>query len=247
VNEHIDEDLPLILTGEADRATVYAAVDHLRDCTDCYQELLSLLIAHASLSSAARFAPEVISATAVPRHAAATVPPDLGAVFAQVRAEVDAEAHSENETRDESEISAGPKRRHTARWLTLAAAVVVAGAGAGVGIDQATSGSGSSTNVALSAYDVGSTPAKAVITAGTVKLDASKLPPPPSGALYEVWLTDTKGTTLHALGWVNRNGTGSYTAPAALLDHFAAIQVSVQQVSGPDGFSGTSVLRGMYA
>jgi hypothetical protein len=106
VNEHIDEDLPLILTGEADRATVYAAVDHLRDCTDCYHELLSLLTAHASLSSAARFAPEVITATAVPRHAAVAVPPDLSAVFAQIRAEVDEPADSE----DETATSAGPKR-----------------------------------------------------------------------------------------------------------------------------------------
>jgi hypothetical protein len=247
VNEHIDEDLPLILTGEADRATVYAAVDHLRDCTDCYHELLSLLTAHASLSSAARFAPEVITATAVPRHAAVTVPPDLSAVFAQVRAEVDDAADTAADTEDETAIRTGTKRRHTGRWLTLAAAIVIAGVGTGVAIDQATSNSGTSTNVALSAFDVGQTPAKAVITAGRVKLDASKLPPPPSGALYEVWLTNAKGTALHALGWVNSDGTGSYTAPAALLDHFAAIQVSVQQVSGPDGFSGTSVLRGMYA
>jgi hypothetical protein len=61
MSTHIFDELPLLLTGEADRATVALAADHLRECEDCQQELVSALIAHASLSSAARFAPELRS------------------------------------------------------------------------------------------------------------------------------------------------------------------------------------------
>jgi Anti-sigma-K factor rskA len=231
VNEHIDEDLPLILTGEADRATVYAAVGHLRTCPDCTQELLSLLTAHASLSSAARFAPEIVSIPSAASEEPVAGPPDLTAMFASVRAEAE-----KTERRP----------RRTTRWLAVAAAVIIVGAGTGVLIDRTTSNSSAQTDVALAAFDVGKTPAKAVVSGGQMKLDATSLPTPPSGELYEVWLTNAQRTSMHALGWIGPNGTGSYTVPATLMNHFSAVEVSVQKVAAPDGYSGTSVLRGTY-
>ena len=58
---HISDELPRMLTGEADRDTVLASAAHLRDCVDCQHELVSALVAHASLTSAHRFAPEIVS------------------------------------------------------------------------------------------------------------------------------------------------------------------------------------------
>jgi len=58
---HISDELPRMLTGEADRDTVLAAAAHLRDCIDCQHELVSALVAHASLTSAHRFAPEIVT------------------------------------------------------------------------------------------------------------------------------------------------------------------------------------------
>src|SRR5215475_6082028 len=108
MTSHMHDDLPLLLRGEADRATVTAAAEHLRGCEDCRQELISALVAHASLTSAARFAPAAASA---PERPAAL--PDLGPVFAQVR--------SEEET---------ARKRGRGRWLVAAA---VAGVAIGAG------------------------------------------------------------------------------------------------------------------
>ena len=57
VNGHVFDELPQLLTGEADRATVAAVAAHLRDCDDCRDELIAAVAAHAALTSAAQFAP----------------------------------------------------------------------------------------------------------------------------------------------------------------------------------------------
>ena len=119
MTSHVHDDLPLLLRGEADRATVTAAAEHLRGCEDCRQELISALVAHASLTSAARFAPAAASA---PSDRPAALP-DLGPVFSQVRSE------------DESTR----KRGGRARWLAAAAVAGVAiGAGAVEFLDRPT-------------------------------------------------------------------------------------------------------------
>jgi hypothetical protein len=239
MSDHIDDELPLVLTGEADRETVRIVVAHLRECADCVQELISLLVSHASLASAARFAPEVLAAASV---ALADPPPtpDLSAVFAQVRSEAEAEAHRP------AHAAHLPQRRWQRGLLAAAAVVVIGGGATAVIVTQTGGGSTPSTQVALSAYDVGTNSAHAVVRGDQMKVDATSLPTPPAGELYEVWLTNDARTAMHPLGWVAANGTGSYTVPAPLMDHFSAIEVSVQKVAAPDGYSGTSVLRGEY-
>jgi Anti-sigma-K factor rskA len=115
---HISDDLPRLLTGDATRDEVLAAAEHLRTCTDCQHELVSAVVAHASLTSAYRFAEQVVapdrdvtppegpSTEPSGRHAAdaaeesateqedtrSTPPlPDLSGLFAQVRADAGAE------------------------------------------------------------------------------------------------------------------------------------------------------------
>lgn len=98
MSTHIFDELPLLLTGEADRATVALAADHLRECEDCQQELVSALIAHASLSSAARFAPELRSLLstddAEDRPAEPADLPDLTPIFEMAKQEARAPRHS---------------------------------------------------------------------------------------------------------------------------------------------------------
>jgi hypothetical protein len=67
MSNHISEELPRLLTGDASRDVVMAAAEHLRSCPDCQQELVSAVVAHASLTSAQRFAPEIVAPQNAPR------------------------------------------------------------------------------------------------------------------------------------------------------------------------------------
>jgi hypothetical protein len=129
MSTHIFDELPLLLTGEADRATVALAADHLRECEDCQQELVSALIAHASLSSAARFAPELRSLLstddAEDRPAEPADLPDLTPIFEMAKQEARAPRHS---------VVPPRARSRRARWIAVAA---VAGVLVGGGIGEA--------------------------------------------------------------------------------------------------------------
>src|SRR3954467_14468288 len=83
---HLSDDIPRLLTGDASREEVLAAAEHLRGCPDCQQELVSAVVAHASLTSAQRFAPEVVAPAHEDAEPAGPLP-DLGDVFAGVRRE----------------------------------------------------------------------------------------------------------------------------------------------------------------
>jgi hypothetical protein len=130
---HIYDELPMLLTGEADRATVALAADHLRECTDCQQELVSALIAHASLSSAVRFAPELrasLSTTAAAEEPPGepTELPDLSSIFEMAKQEARPPRHA----------VAAPRTRPTrARWLAAAAVGgILVGGGAVVAVQN---------------------------------------------------------------------------------------------------------------
>ncbi len=91
-NNHISDDLPLLLTGDATRDVVIEAAAHLRTWVDCQQELVSAVVAHASLMSAHRFAPEIVASDhdlveATDESAEPAALPDLSGVFAEARAD----------------------------------------------------------------------------------------------------------------------------------------------------------------
>lgn len=234
---HIAEDLPRLLTGEATRDEVLAAAEHLRHCDDCRQELVSTTVAHASLASARRFAPEVLAAVTSDErddaNATATGDlPDLSALFAEVRSETTA-----------------PVRRRRRLLVPVAAAVVGAAiAGTTVGLVATSGGSSTAaTTVALSAFDTGHVSGKAVVKGAQMRIDAASLPALDAQHRYEVWLTDSARTRMQPLGWINTNGSAELTVPAALMNSYRAIEVSVQRVDSPTyDYSGTSVLRGTY-
>lgn len=263
MNGHVFDELPQLLTGEADRATVASVAAHLRECDDCRDELIAAVTAHAALASAVRFAPEVVaperfdlahaaqSASETPSVAA---PIDLSALFAQVRSEV---ADESAPTVHEGAFPSG-SRRHSVRrrdpnrtrrtWLSVAAAVVLLGAGGATFLAVDGSSGPPARNLALSAFDQGSTSATAkLIGDNQMKLDASSLPALAAGNYYEVWLTNDARTAMAPVGVLDASRKASITVPATEMGTYDAIEVSVQQTASVGAYSGHSVLRGNYA
>jgi hypothetical protein len=243
MTNHVSDELPRLLTGEASHDDVMAAAAHLRTCVDCQNELVSHVVAHASLTSAQRFAPEVVHRPASDNFTAedsagadpAGELPDLSAVFAQVRREADEGFR--------------PVREHRRRpYLIGAAAAVVAVVGGGALIYAATSGNdhnGAGTRtVALGAFDQGHTSGTATIGDGTISLDATSLPKL-SGKRYEVWLTNDRRTRMQPIGWIGNDGRAQFTVPPQMMTQYGDLEVSVQNADANDyTYSGTSVLRG---
>jgi Anti-sigma-K factor rskA. len=245
-NPHISEEFPALLTGQAGREIVLTTAAHLRDCLDCQQELVSLLVAHAALSSAHRFAPELVGVLAEvapepgpPAPTEPPTPPDLSAVFAQVRKE------------SSSPRPSGPLMSYRARYLLLAAAAAVAIGGGSAAIVTTTSGNSSprassARTIRLAPIDTGTSPATARIENGGVSIDATALPHL-ADQRYEVWLTNPQRTQMQPVGWIGADGRATLTVPADLMSRYSDIEVSVQQLSAANyDYSGIGVLRGAY-
>lgn len=255
---HVADELPRMLTGEATRADVLAAAAHLRGCVDCQQELVSAVVAHASLSSAQRFAPELLALhaeqllaeTVEPQAATDEDLPDLTAVFARARAEADAGVGADGGG-DGSAGQASPAASARTGRGRLAVAAAVAGLLVGGGVVGAVTqlgGSGPSGRpVALEAYGAGTHPATARMSGSTMVVNATALPALDSRHRYEVWLTNSARTQMQPVGWIGTDGRARLTVPRNLSDEYDAIEVSVQQVNSRSyDYSGTSVLRGTY-
>lgn len=231
---HISDDLPRLLTGEAERDLVLDAAAHLRTCADCQQELVSAVVAHASLTSARRFAPEVLAPQTPPTPGPPAEPPplpDLDAVFRQVRGEA-------------ADTSAAPRRRRV--LLAVAAAAVVAGGGTAIGlVESGSSNSPSTRSVALQSVGSGNGGATATIVGDSrMKIDATALPGLDATHRYEVWLTKPHAG-LQAIGFIGNDRTGEFTLPSSLIAQYDQIAIS-QQRSDQISYSGITVAAGSY-
>jgi Anti-sigma-K factor rskA len=245
VNGHVSDDVPRLLTGDASRDEVMAAAAHLRECVDCQHELVSDVVAHASLRSAQRFAPEIVAellpgvpddspdTAAVDDAAQPERPlPDLSAVFEQVRRET---------THADASPAAQPRRR--ARWLVAAAAAVVM-VGGGITIyEVGASSSDTGRTVRLGPFGVGRTSGTAHIDDGTITVDAASLPDL-DNKFYEVWLTNAGRTEMQPVGWIGTDGTARISVRAGMLAKFPDLEVSVQDPGKGYQYSNVSVLRG---
>lgn len=235
---HISEELPRLLTGEATRDVVQSAAAHLRACEDCQQELVSAVVAHASLTSAQRFAPEIV-ARPTQEHATAVEDgalPDMSAMFAQVREEA------------EDAPRAARRSRRPLYAVAAVAAGIVIGTGGTALIQNVGDNTPAGRSVALSAFDSGRTSAKATVRKdGEMRLDAASLPKLDQKHRYEVWLTNKARSQMQPIGWIGSDGKATLTVPANLMTRYSAIEVSVQDVDAATyTYSGTSVLRGSY-
>ena len=235
MSQHISDDLPRLLTGDAGRDETLAAAEHLRGCPDCQQELVSAVIAHAALTSAGRFAPRTTVASERADEPAAAALPDLSAVFAKVRDEA-------------AQAQSSAKRR---RVLLIAAAAAVVATAAGITIAETIGSPSESTGpsavqVALGPYDEGKVGAEAtLIGAGTMRIDASALPRLDPGEFYEVWLTNGARTRLQPVGSLSDANDAQLTVSPKVMGQYSAIEVSIQRLDETT-YSGHSVLRGSY-
>jgi hypothetical protein len=237
---HISENLPGLLTGDATREEVMAAAAHLRGCPDCQQELVSAVVAHASLTSAHRFAPAIVApASSSPDdenldgYEPPAALPDLSAMFAKVREEA-------------SPVPAKPRHRRRLLAVAAAAAVLVGG---GVTIAE-TVGSDSSQpasrSISLRAFGAGTEPARVTLVgAAQMRIDATDLPKLDSSHFYEVWLTDAARQRMQSVGSIGENNTAELTVPPNVMSEYSDIEVSVQRINQTT-YSGLSVLRGSY-
>jgi hypothetical protein len=264
---HVSDDLPRLLTGDATRDEAMSAADHLRTCPDCQDELVSAVVAHASLASANRFAAQVfapepedepppVRAHPSGRHATAgeAAPeapqlPDLSDLFAQLRAEASlstapAPAAAPTATPVPTPTATAARPSHRRRWIAAGvAAAVIAGGGIAVGVVASNTSTSSGRSVALAPIDVGRHPAKMTIAGSTLKIDATKLPKPAAASVYEVWLVDRAGKNLAAIGTLGSDNTATLTVAPQVRSNFKYVQVSVQKSSDLT-FSNISVLRG---
>jgi hypothetical protein len=243
VNGHVSDDLPRLLTGEASRDEVMAAAAHLRDCVDCRDELISDVVAHASLRSAQRFAPEIIAellpggaddaaGEAADDAGQADRPlPDLSAVFEQVRRES-----------AEPEPTVVPTRR-SRRLLAAAAAAFVVVAGGVTIYEVASSPSETGRTVRLGPFGVGRTSGTAHINGGTITVNAASLPDL-ENRFYEVWLTNKARTEMQPVGWLGTDGIARISVRSGMLVKFPDLEVSVQDPAKGYQYSNVSVLRG---
>ncbi len=256
MSEHVFDDLPRLLSGEADRATVLSVAAHLRSCEDCRNELVSAVVAHAALTSAARHIPSLAIVSTEPAVTPAavepsTVPlPDLSSVFAQIRSEAAEPAAPTVEPVGAAvPISLDSRRRSIARSRLLVAAAIVGlavGGGAVYAGERVSDRAPASQSVALDAFDKGTVPAKVTLVGGDeMKLDASALPSPGDGKLYEVWLTNSARTQMYAVGSLDAGRTATFSVSPKLMTTYSDIEVSVQPVDN-SSYSGVSVLRGSY-
>jgi anti-sigma-K factor RskA len=231
---HISDELPRLLTGEAPRDVVLTAAEHLRECADCQQELVSAVVAHASLTSAQRFAPEVATTTRTAPPTPEPQPlPNLDAVFRQVRAEA------------ASGDGAAPQRR---RWVLVGAAAAAVVVGGGIAIGVATSGPSGPSTQTVALQSVGTwhgRPTVTMVGTGRMKVDATSLPRLTSGNRYEVWLTSPHGP-LQPVGFVGNNRTADLTLPSDLIAQYREVAIS-EQHRDQTQFSGVVVARGNYA
>ena len=218
-----------------------SAAAHLRTCVDCQHELVSHVVAHASLTSAQRFAPEIVHRVAADNFAPQDGDdqhhaelPDLSAVFAQVRQEASEGFRPERER---------PNRRPYLVAVAAAAVAAVATGGivyAATGTDAKSSGR----TIALSAFDKGRSAGSATIGDGTIELNATALPTL-TGKRYEVWLTNAQRTRMQPIGWIGNDGHARLTVPTEMMAQYADLEVSVQRTSADNyTYSGESVLRG---
>ncbi|MEO9138153.1 MAG: anti-sigma factor [Jatrophihabitans sp.] len=236
-NNHLSDDLPLLLTGDATRAVVLEAATHLRSCVDCQQELVSAVVAHASLMSAHRFAPEIVAPKDSSDDNVVELPPisalpDLSKVFAEARAE------------DVTPTRVHHLRSRRALVAVAASAAVIVGGGATYLATQSDTAGPNTRTVALAGQSAALNGSAVLVGNNRMRIDASKLPPLSAGKQYEVWLTD--GTQKQPVGYIDSpDRKKELTVPSKVMSQYNQIAVSVQQPHQTE-YSGITVLRGTY-
>ena len=225
--DHVD--LPGLLRGELDNATVSDTRAHLETCAECRTSLVEVAAGHSMLLRAARSQGPVRRAPAL---AHAPAPADL---------------------------PPPPTPRRTARHpvpLLVAALVVAATLVVGLLRPWSTeepappAATGRSATLEPLAGDGGGSVSLTVSGRATrMVIETHDLPALDAGQFYYAWLLDPATDKMLPLGQVGAGagGRSSFDLPAGLLEAYSAIDVSLEDDDGDPQHSPTSVLRATYA
>jgi hypothetical protein len=173
---------------------------HLADCAACRSELEGLASAVAALPGS------------VPPRAA---PPGLRE---RVMADVRREAELLRAAGPEADTWRGERRRRRApRWAIPALAAAAAALAFVIGVAVGGGGPGSRTVPVAATGPARGTEARILVEDGHVSLTARRLPPPPRGRVYMVWLKPHGGAPrpTSALFVPRADGTAQVAVPAA--------------------------------
>ena len=204
---------------------------HLAECAVCREDAAALQVA----------------ADALPASAEPRTPP--AALKARIMDVVESEAQLLDAAGPDSDRAPAPARRTS--WLGrlvprpalawgLAALLLVVGVGAGVLASQAIQGG---TETISAQVTSGGGRASLEIDDGHGRLVASKLPAPPEGRVYQVWL-DKGGKTpepTNALFSTRSDGSASVDVPGS-LDGVRAVMVTDEPAGGSDEPTGKLLL-----
>jgi hypothetical protein len=243
MTSHVGDEIPGLLCGDALRPAALTAIAHLRVCPDCRDELISALLGHVALTSAARLLRQtepVTEKAAADRESAGSVgrfPFDRSG--AQPRTSL--EPSRTSLVADKAAGRARDRRRRRVGLAAAAAVLATAGA-AGVLLPHGSAARA----VSLSAYGVGTTNASAEFVGSSDVDIRANLPALSGGNYYEVWLTDAARTVMTPVGQLASAGSTQLSLSRDVASRFGDIEISLQSSTDGSAYSGVSVLRGQY-
>ncbi len=218
MNNHYDEQLSALLSGELSGDETREVVAHLRECGPCTSSLISVAVAHGALTAARRAqrasssfvapAPAPLPPVILPRRHSVRTWGAIAAALILIGGVVTAlKAHSGSTP---PVIAAVASLRH---------------------LDSPTTATGDVT-VHLVAHEL------------RMRVSTSGLPSAPPNHFYEVWLLAPRTNKMLPLGVLSTTGPSTYAISPSIMRQFSAVDISLQDNNGRPEHSKISVLRG---
>lgn len=227
---------------------------HLASCPTCSMDAGELV----EVVTLAREAPAVLPE--VPAHVWAGITAqlglDTGADSTDSRLPAPAPP-SPTTTGHDNVVSLDQRRRRPAMWAVASAAAmagaVIGGAVVWSAVDRGTDGSRAPDAFVAQAVlapltDTVPAPGAASVVDSpdgeVVRVDARALPD--SDGFYEVWLLDSGGLKMVALGALPAGSVGTFTLPPGLsIDEYPVVDISLESYDGDPTHSTNSLMRGV--
>jgi Anti-sigma-K factor rskA len=241
--DHVDLELAALLAGECDRETTLGVAAHLRACTACAEELISVAV----VTGALRFADRTQRALDSPPLPASSADAERSPLIDRYTAQADDA---------DGQVSTILRRDRARQWrrvaVAAAAAVVLVAGGTLIGTQLHRSTKTPAAPVAIQApLRPVQAPASArgriqvTATGDTRELEVhtSGLPAAPANQYYEVWVFNPTSLKMLPMGILGPSGQGQYQIAAPIMSGYSAVDISLQINNGEPDHSNTSVLR----
>jgi len=232
-HDDVVDNLPALVRGELDRSALHETVRHLRECSDCRAELVTVAEAHGTILAASRTL----------RPLAAGIPAVATQLAAQERG-----ADTYGATPSASDLP--PLRTHRTggrRRLALASAagLLVAAVTTGIVVVTSSDQDRATRQPAVQAQTAELAPLGRTGT-GQVTIRITGVKPAGPGRFYYAWLLDPSTNKMLALGVVGPDGKADFEVDTSIVKTYHAVDVSLEDDNGDPAHSATSVLRGRF-